>query len=155
MKSRALALVFAALAQGAEPRRVRVKAHVFPELERMDNNWAALYAASDGKVHAGLAYHGGDGHLVYFDSNTGVMHDIGNLTELAGESALRRGPQSKVHAKFGEEKDGRIYFGTHAGRWWEYARFATKQGYLDAHWMAYDPKTGTVEDFGLGFRTRA
>jgi hypothetical protein len=150
MKALALAFVLSVLAPGAEPRQVRVEAHVFPGLERMDGNWVALYAASDGKVYAGLAYHGGDGHLVYFDSNTGVMHDIGNLTELAGESALRRGPQSKVHAKFGEGKDGRIYFGTHAGLWWEYARFATKQGYPGAHWMAYDPKTGKVEDFGLG-----
>jgi outer membrane protein assembly factor BamB len=150
MKVLALAFVLSVLAPGAEPRQVRVEAHVFPGLERMDGNWAALYAASDGKVYAGLAYHGGDGHLVYFDSNTGVMHDIGNLTELAGESALRRGPQSKVHAKFGEGKDGRIYFGTHAGLWWEYARFATKQGYPGAHWMAYDPKTRKVEDFGLG-----
>jgi hypothetical protein len=150
MKALALAFVLSVLAPGAEPRQVRVEAHVFPGLERMDGNWAALYAASDGKVYAGLAYHGGDGHLVYLDSNTGVMHDIGNLTELAGESALRRGPQSKVHAKFGEGKDGRIYFGTHAGLWWEYARFATKQGYPGAHWMAYDPKTGKVEDFGLG-----
>src|SRR5579884_1726380 len=97
----------------AELRTVRVEYHVFPGLERMDGNWAALLAASDGKVYAGLAYHGGDGHIVDYDSKTGRMHDVGNLTQLCGESALRRGPQSKIHAKFGEGKDGRIYFGTH------------------------------------------
>jgi hypothetical protein len=80
------------------------------------------------------------------------MHDVGNLTELCGESQVRRGPQSKIHAKFGEGKDGRVYFGTHAGFWWNYARFATKEGYPGAHWMAFDPKTGRVEDFGLGAR---
>ncbi len=116
----------------------------------MDGNWAALFAGSDGKVYAGLAYHGGDGHIVYFDSKTGTMHDIGNLTELSGEEGLKRGPQSKVHAKFGEGRDGRIYFGTHAGLWWDYARFATKEGYPGEHWMAYDPKTAHVEDFGIG-----
>jgi len=150
MKTLAFGLLISAVTSIAQPRQVRVEAHVFPGLERMDGNWAALYAASDGKVYAGLAYHGGDGHLVYYDSNTGRMHDVGNLTELSGESALRRGPQSKIHAKFGEGKDGRIYFGTHAGLWWDYARFATKQGYPGAHWMAYDPKTSKVEDFGLG-----
>lgn len=129
---------------------VRLDHRVFPGLHEMDGNWAALFAASDGKVYAGLAYHGGDGHLVYYDSKTGVMHDAGNLTELCGESQLKRGPQSKIHAKFGEGKDGRIYFGTHAGYWWNYARFATKEGYPGAHWMAFDPKTGKVEDFGLG-----
>ncbi len=129
---------------------VRLDHRVFPGLHEMDGNWAALFAASDGKVYAGLAYHGGDGHLVYYDSKTGVMHDAGNLTELCGESQLKRGPQSKIHAKFGEGKDGRIYFGTHAGYWWNYARFAAKEGYPGAHWMAFDPKTGKVEDFGLG-----
>jgi hypothetical protein len=131
---------------------VRVDHRVFPSLHVMDGNWAALYAARDGKVYAGLAYHGGDGHLVYYDSKTDRVHDVGNLTELCGESHVKRGPQSKIHAKFGEGRDGRIYFGTHAGLWWNYARFATREGYPGAHWMAFDPKNGRVEDFGLGVR---
>ena len=77
---------------------------------------------------AGLAYHGSDGHLVYYDSKTDRVVDVANLTELTGESQLKRGPQSKIHSKLGEGKDGRIYFGTHAGWWWNYARFATKEG---------------------------
>ncbi len=127
----------------------QVDFRVFPGLAMMDGNWAALFAASDGKVYAGLAYHGGDGHLVYYDSKTDRMHDVGNLTALCGESILKRGPQSKIHARFGEGKDGRIYFGTHAGYWWDYARFGTKEGYPGAHWMAYDPKADRIEDFGL------
>ncbi|MEK7403887.1 MAG: hypothetical protein AAB225_02145 [Acidobacteriota bacterium] len=134
----------------AAPRQVRVDHRIFPGLHEMDGNWAALYAASDGKVYAGLAYHGGGGHLVYYDSKTDRVHDAGDLTELAGEAHFRRGPQSKIHARFGEGKDGRIYFATHGGYWWNYARFATKEGYPGAHWMAFDPKTGRVEDFGLG-----
>jgi outer membrane protein assembly factor BamB len=139
-------------ARMAASQTVRVDHRVFPGLHEMDGNWAALCAASDGKVYAGLAYHGDDGHLVYYDAKTDRVHDVGNLTELCGESHLKRGPQSKIHAKFGEGKDGRIYFGTHAGLWWNYARFATKEGYPGAHWMAFDPKTGRVEDFGLGVR---
>ena len=137
-------------ASAADTRSVRIDHRVFTWLQEMDGNWAALFAGSDGKVYAGLANHGGGGHLLYYDSKTDAMHDVGNLTELCGESHLKRGPQSKIHAKFGEGKDGRIYFGTHAGLWWDYARFATKEGYPGAHWMAFDPKTGRVEDFGLG-----
>jgi len=147
---RRLALLFLVPIAAFAGTAVRIDHRVFPDLEEMDGNWAALLAASDGKVYAGLANHGGGGHLAWYDSKTGVMHDAGNLTELCGESALRRGPQSKIHAKFGEGKDGRIYFGTHGGLWWNYARFATKEGYPGAHWMAFDPKTGHVEDFGLG-----
>jgi len=146
-RSLSLLLTAAGIASASS---IRVDHRVFPGLERMDGNWAALFAASDGKVYAGLAYHGGDGHLVYYDSKADRMHDVGNLTELSGESNLRRGPQSKIHAKFGEGKDGRIYFGTHGGFWWDYARFATKEGYPGAHWMAFDPRTDRVQDFGLG-----
>ena len=143
-------LLFSAAAFAASAPTVHIDHRVFPNLERMDGNWAALFAASDGKVYAGLAYHGGGGHLVYYDAKNDSMHDVGDLTVLCGESALHRGPQSKIHAKFGEGKDGRIYFGTHAGLWWNYARFATKEGYPGEHWMAFDPKTGRVEDFGIG-----
>ena len=153
-RSRFLLLIFAfcllPFAFAAQPRSVRLDHRVFPGLHQMDGHWAALLAASDGKVYAGLAYHGSDGHLVYYDAKTDRVHDVGNLTELCGESHLRRGPQSKIHAKFGEGKDGRIYFGTHGGIWFNYARFATKEGYPGAHWMAFDPKTDRVEDFGLG-----
>src|SRR4051794_21688847 len=136
----------------ANDRTLRVDHRIFPGLGAMDGNWAALLAASDGKVYAGLANHGGDGHLVYYDSRRDTVHDVGNLTELCGESHLRRGPQSKIHAKFGEGKDGRIYFGTHGGLWWDYAHVGTKEGYPGAHWMAYDPKTAHIEDFGIGPR---
>jgi sugar lactone lactonase YvrE len=133
----------------APARTVQVDYRVFPGLAEMDGSWAALLAASDSKVYAGLACHGGDGHLVYYDAETDRVRDLGNLTALCGESFLKRGPQSKIHAKFGEGKDGRVYFGTHAGYWWDYARFATKEGYPGAHWMAYDPKTDRLEDLGL------
>jgi hypothetical protein len=147
-----LPIIFAGalLAAIAPVHSVHIDHRVFPGLARMDGNWAALFAASDGKVYAGLAYHGGDGHLVYYDSKRDEVHDAGNLTQLCGESNLRRGPQSKIHAKFGEGKDHHIYFGTHGGNWWNYARFATKEGYPGAHWMAFDPAANRVEDFGLG-----
>ena len=131
---------------------VTVDYRIFPGLAEMDGNWAALTVAHDGKVYAGLACHGCDGHMVMYDPATDRVTDIGNLTRLAGEVNLRIGPQSKIHAKFGEGTDGRIYFGTHAGFWFNYARVGTKEGYPGAHWMAYDPKTGKVEDFGIGPR---
>src|SRR5574340_724875 len=151
MKAVILAWTAAATLLTAQPPpRVSVQARFFPSLETMDGNWAALFSASDGKVYAGLANHGGSGHLVYYDGKTDRMHDAGSLNDLTGEAQVGRGPQSKIHAKFGEGKDGRISFGTHGGLWWNYSRYAAKEGYPGAHWMAYDPKTGRTEDFGLG-----
>jgi len=151
-------LILAALCLAAPPgasgaeKTITLDYRIFPGLAEMDGNWAALTVAHDGKVYAGLACHGCDGHLVMYDPAVDRVTDLGNLTRLAGEANLHIGPQSKIHAKFGEGTDGRIYFGTHAGLWFDYARVGTKEGYPGAHWMAYDPKTGKVEDFGVGPR---
>ncbi len=80
------------------------------------------------------------------------MVDVGDLNKLTGQAGLAIGPQSKIHAKFGEGKDGRIYFATHGGLWFDYSRYATPEGYPGAHYMAYDPRTGMVQDFGIGPR---
>ena len=143
-----LLLPVALSAQGG----VTVQFRYFPGLATMDGNWAALKAGSDGKVYVGLACHGCNGHFVYYDSTKDRMVDVGDLTSLAGESGLGLGPQSKTHAKLGEGKDGRIYFATHGGWWFDYSRFAAPEGYPGAHYMAFDPKTGIVQDYGIGPR---
>ena len=147
-----LTILTFAIQAGAATKVSPVEFRLFPGLAEMDGNWAALLAASDGKVYVGLACHGCNGHLVFYDSKTDKMVDVGDLTRLCGENGLNLGPQSKIHSKFGEGKDGRIYYATHGGYWWDYARFATEEGYPGSHYMAYDPKTGRVQDFGVGPR---
>jgi hypothetical protein len=147
-----LGLLAVALNAVAAPKGVTVEYRFFPGLAQMDGNWAALLAASAGKVYVGLACHGCNGHLVFYDAKTDKMLDVGDLTRLTGEGGLNEGPQSKIHAKFGEGKDGRIYFATHGGWWFDFARFGTEEGYPGAHFMAYDPKTGQTQDFGIGPR---
>ena len=152
----AFAAIIVALARllavaDAPVRTVMVDCRTFPGLERMDGNWSALLAGSDGKVYMGLAYHGGGGHMVYYDSKTDAVHDIGDLNVLTGQQNLRVGPQSKIHTKFTEGKDGRIYFATQYGNDFNFARVGTPDWYPGGHWMAYDPRTGQTTDFGLGF----
>lgn len=129
---------------------VTVDYRVFPGLGYMDGHWAALFVGSNGTVYVGLANHGGDGRLVYYDPKSDTINDPGPLTELCGEQFLKRGPQAKIHFKFGEGRDGRIYFGSHYGHDFNFARHATKDGYPGAHFMAFDPVTQRVVDFGLG-----
>ena len=136
--------------EASAARTVRVDYRLFPGLAHMDGNWSALVAGSDGKVYVGLAYHGGDGHLVYYDPRADQMHDVGALTLLCGEQILGRGPQSKIHTKLGEGKDGRIYFATQYGLDFDFARFDTPEGYPGGHLMAYDPHSGRTMDFGIG-----
>lgn len=139
-----------AVAAGS-PAIVKVDYRTFPGLARMDGNWSALLAGSDGKVYMGLAYHGGGGYLVYYDSKTNTVHEVGNLNVLCGQQFLREGPQSKIHTKFAQGKDGKIYFATQYGHDFDFAREAVPGGYPGGHWMVFDPKTGRVTDLGIAY----
>ena len=63
----AATLAIAGLRMSPAESTVTVGYRVLPA-RSMDGNWAALLAASDGKVYAGLACHGCMGHLVFYDS---------------------------------------------------------------------------------------
>ena len=69
-----------------------LRIRIFPGLAAMDGNWAALLAASNGKVYVGLACHGCNGHLVYFDPRANRMVDVGDFNQLTGEDGLGIGP---------------------------------------------------------------
>ena len=84
-------------------------------------------------------------------AKTDTVHDIGDLNVLTGQQNLRVGPQSKIHTKFAEGKDGRIYFATQYGNDFDFARVGTPEWYPGGHWMVYDPKTGQTTDLGLAF----
>jgi len=147
----ALALASLIWAADSPVQTVQVDYRTFPGLARMDGNWSALLASSDGKVYMGLAYHGGGGHMVYSDSKTDTIHDIGDLNALVGQQFLLVGPQSKIHTKFAEGKDGRIYFATQYGNDFNYARVGTPEWYPGGHWMVFDPKTDRTTDLGLAY----
>ena len=74
-------LPFVARADAA-PKVVTVEYRFFPGLAQMTGNWAALKAASDGKVYVGLACNGCDGHLVFYDSKKDRMVDVGDLNTI-------------------------------------------------------------------------
>ncbi|MCL5770488.1 MAG: hypothetical protein M1588_04155 [Planctomycetes bacterium] len=159
MRIPALAILTAAMfgallprLSAAPPPVVHIQYRLFPHLAAMDGNWNALSVGPDGRVYIGLAHHGGNGRAMVYNPRTGRMRDIGNLTELCGEAGLGLGPQSKVHAKFGFPQSGLVYFATHAGWWWNFARFDTPRGYPGGHWMIYNPRTHAVTNLGIGLR---
>lgn len=60
-------------------RTVTLEARFFPGLSTMNGNWAALKAASDGTVYAGLACHGCDGRLFSYGPQTGAYDVLGSV----------------------------------------------------------------------------
>jgi hypothetical protein len=129
-------------------RTVQVDYRVFSGLAHRDGSWPPRFAAGDGKVYPGLAYHGRDGRLVCHAAKRDHMRDPGALTPLSGEQVLGRG--AKIHTKFGEGQDRRIYFGAHYRLGFQFARYARKYRYPGAHFTASDPAADRVDDFAAG-----
>ena len=60
----------------AAQKTVAVEHRIFPGHAEMDGNGAALAVAHNGKVYAGLACHGCEGHLVSYDPAADRVLDL-------------------------------------------------------------------------------
>lgn len=90
------------------PRTVTIEGRFFPNLRTMNGNWAALKAANDGKVYAGLARHGCHGRLFSYEPSTDAYDVLGFVD-------VNRRPyytwQAYVIDAMASGSDGTIYIG--------------------------------------------
>ncbi len=102
-------LALSAVAFAQDSRRVPIEARFFTGLETMDGNWAALFAASDGKVYAGLANHGG-GVFFRFRAKSQDLEEL----QTPVPTVPGREVYSRVDA-WTQDRAGNLYGGTSDG----------------------------------------
>ncbi|MBI3650753.1 MAG: hypothetical protein HY231_06860 [Acidobacteria bacterium] len=149
IKSLLCVLLLAVCAFGQAPV-VTLEHRNFPGLHEADSAYSALFVASDGKVYAGLDFSGGAAHLVVYDPVKDTVRDLGDMIYATGENGSGSAPQSKIHVKFAEGRDGKIYFATHYAIDFDRARLVGPRSYTGGHWLAYDPRTDAISDLGIG-----
>ena len=96
------------------------------------------------------------GQMYSFDPKTGTTEHLGDLTEICGEKDMKVVAQGKSHVNF-VESGGKLYFATHLG-YYSIINGMEKTGlptgdykaYRGGHLLAYDMKTKTFEDLGIG-----
>lgn len=126
--------------------------------EHAHDTYNGLSTASDGKVYYVLCSTLMDvaGQMYCFDPKTGNIEHLGDLTEICGEKGMKVVSQGKSHVNFVESK-GKLYFATHLG-YYSIIDGMEKTGiptgdykpYRGGHLLAYDLKTKTFEDLGIG-----
>jgi hypothetical protein len=126
--------------------------------EHAHDTYNGLSTASDGKVYYVLCSELIDtaGQVYSFDPAAGTIEHLGDLTEICGEKGMKVVAQGKSHVNFVESK-GRLYFATHLG-YYSIIDGMEKTGiptgdykpYRGGHLLAYDMKTKTFEDLGIG-----
>jgi hypothetical protein len=161
-------LIFASCNQAPEPvvdnpalstPDARIIATIYNSgFEHAHDTYNGISSASDGKIYYVLCSQLMDiaGQMYCFDPKSGTTEHLGDLTEICGETGMKVVAQGKSHVNF-VESGGKLYFATHLG-YYSIISGMEKTGvptgdykaYRGGHLLAYDMKTKTFEDLGIG-----
>jgi hypothetical protein len=126
--------------------------------EHAHDTYNGISSASDGKIYYVLCSQMMDvaGQMYSYDPKARIIEHLGDLTEICGEKDLKTVAQGKSHVNF-VESGGKLYFATHLG-YYSIINGMEKTGvptgdykaYRGGHLLAYDMKSKTFEDLGIG-----
>ena len=126
--------------------------------EHAHDTYNGISSASDGKIYYVLCSQLMDvaGQMYSYDPKERTIEHLGDLTEICGEKDMKVVAQGKSHVNF-VESGGKLYFATHLGYYsiidgMEKTGLPTGEykAYRGGHLLAYDMKTKTFEDLGIG-----
>ena len=128
---------------------VKAKAfHVLPETTSDESGYFSLSEAQDGKLHIGTTKYGHNAYLVEFDPNTEEQRIVMDVHKELGLDTKGYAAQAKLHTRNHVGRSGKIYVGSKQGYETEEDK-KNKVKYPGGYVMAYDPRTGENESFGM------
>jgi len=119
----------------------------FPGDRKEAQMFSALAAARDGRVYLGLCTHAGSSQFYQYDPRADRMRHIADLAEFLGQTGKGIRTAGKIHTRFVEDREGRIYFGTMCED--SGPPNIDPYSWEGPHWLRYDPKSGKLENLGL------
>lgn len=153
-----IALALCAVPCGAQPKEPPFQYapatayHILPGTHTDESGYFSLCEGHDGKVYVGTAAYGFNAYLVEFDPKTvkqRIVVDVNKVCGLTTPAKPTYAAQSKIHTRNHVAPSGKIYVGSKQG----YRRGKDDTAdYPGGYVMAYDPRTGTTEDFGMPFK---
>lgn len=123
-----------------------------------DDTYNAMSCAGNGKIYYVVSSSSleKDGTMYVYDPATGKIELVTGLATICGEEKKKIVPQGKSHVRF-YEKDGKLYFATHAGYYETVGGLpqipasppAGYERYSGGHILSYDLASGAFEDLAL------
>jgi len=128
-------------------QQVALDSRAFPGNRKETQMFSALYAARSGVVYIGLCTHAGSSQFYQYDPRSDRMRHIADLAEFLGQAGRGVRTAGKIHTRFVEDGEGRIYFATMCED--SGPPNIDPYSWEGPHWIRYDPKTGRLENLGL------
>ncbi|MCI0380440.1 MAG: SMP-30/gluconolactonase/LRE family protein, partial [Gemmataceae bacterium] len=143
-------VIFLALpisAQEDEPGWLKGHAvHIPTEFTNQESGYFSIVEGLNGRVYVGTAKYGVNSYLVEWNPLKMVMQMVVDVHRVLRKAVKGFAAQAKIHTRNNVGESGKIYFGTKQG----YPEKEEKRtDYLGGYVMAYDPKSGETENFGM------
>ena len=121
--------------------------HIPSEYTNQESGYFSIIEGKNGKLYIGCAKYGVNAYLVEFNPLNGAMQMVCDVHRVIMSMLRGFGAQAKIHTRNNVgQLTGKIYFGSKQG----YTEKGEKlTDYPGGYVLAYDPKTGQTENFGL------
>ena len=141
-------LLMTSYASSGNNKRIILDSRSFPNNLKEDGFWAAIHAGEDGRVYIGLNTEGGGSAQFYiYDPQDNKIIHRADMSDFLGEKGKGIRTHAKIHTKFCEDQEGRIYFAT--GNMGAGPNEVDPRCWKGGHWCRYNPKSDQLEDLGL------
>jgi sugar lactone lactonase YvrE len=121
--------------------------HIPSEYTNQESGYFSIIEGKNGNVYIGSAKYGVNAYLIEFNPRTGVMQMVVDVHRAIGRFLKGFAAQAKIHTRNNVgQLTGKIYVGSKQG----YPDKNEKRSdYPGGYVLAYDPKTGKTENFGM------
>jgi sugar lactone lactonase YvrE len=121
--------------------------HIPSEFTNQESGYFSIIEGKNGKLYIGCAKYGVNAYLVEFNPANSLMRMVVDVHKVIMSMLRGFGAQAKIHTRNNVgQLTGKIYFGSKQG----YPEKGEKlTDYPGGYVLAYDPKTGKTENFGI------
>jgi streptogramin lyase len=121
--------------------------HIPSEYTNQESGYFSIVEGKNGRIYIGTAKYGVNCYLVEFDPLTEMIRMVVDIHRVLMEFVRGFAAQAKIHTRNNVGPlTGKIYFATKQGY---PEKGEDRSSYRGGYVFAYDPKTGTTENFGM------
>jgi sugar lactone lactonase YvrE len=121
--------------------------HVPSEYTNQESGYFSIIEGKNGSVYIGTAKYGVNSYLIEFNPRTALMQLVVDVHRAIGRFLKGFAAQAKIHTRNNlGQLTGKIYFGSKQGYPEKHEK---RSDYPGGYVLAYDPKTGNIENFGM------
>jgi streptogramin lyase len=142
-------LLSAGRSEAADPPPPWLLAHAYKvpsEYTNQESGYFSIVEGKNGRLYVGAAKYGVDAYLLEFDPKAEAFQLAVDVMKTIGSDAKGFAAQAKIHTRNNVGASGKVYLGSKQG----YPEKGEKRDdYPGGYVLAYDPKIGKVENFGI------